>query len=105
MGVGRAIAFYSAQGYAVFVPVSDISRYDLIVDTGEELLRVEVKTTRQSNNDVGLRTLGGNQSWNGEVKRISSSDCDVVFIVNLNTGTEREFLAKDLEGRSSVRVA
>ena len=105
IGVGRAIAHYSSKGYAVFIPVSDVSRYDLIVDTGEKLLRVEVKTTRSVRNDVSLRTLGGNQSWSGEIKRISSSDCDIVFVVNLNTGTEREFLASELEGRSTVKVA
>ena len=86
LGIGRAIARYSAKGYAVFVPVADVSRYDLIVDTGERLLRVEVKTTTQLNGEVSLRTMGGNTSWNGIVKRISGDDCDVVFAVNLNTG-------------------
>jgi PD-(D/E)XK endonuclease len=65
LGIGRAIAHYSAKGYAVFVPVADVSRYDLIIDTGDRLLRVEVKTTTQLNGEVSLRTMGGNTSWNG----------------------------------------
>ena len=105
IGVGKAIAYYTAKGYAVFVPVSDVSRYDLVIDTGKQLLRVEVKTTRQANGQVNLRTLGGNQSWNKEVKRVSSADCDLVFLVNLNTGVEREYQAGTLEGRNSLKVA
>lgn len=104
VGIGRAIAYYTSQGYAVFVPVADVSRYDLVVDTGTSLLRVEVKTTTQPGGAVGLRTKGGNSSWNGVVKRVSGTDCDVVFAVNLNTGAEREFSVRDLEGKSSVTL-
>ena len=104
VGIGRAIAYYSAMGYAVFTPVADISRYDLIVDTGEQLLRVEVKTTTQASGEIALRTMGGNRTWDGVVKRISEADCDVVFAVNLTSGTEREFPAAQLAGRNSVTV-
>jgi hypothetical protein len=104
IGLARAIAYYTNKGYAVFIPVTDVSRYDLLVDTGVRILRVEVKTTRQADGSVTLRTTGGNQSWSGVVKRISSEDCDVVFIVNLLTGAEQEFESHDLEGRSSVTV-
>lgn len=104
LGVARAVWYYTEKGCAVFTPVSDVSRYDLIVDDGQRLLKVEVKTTRQKNGQVGLRTHGGNQSWSGECKRISASDCDIVFAVNLNSGTVREFQASDLAGRNSVTV-
>jgi hypothetical protein len=104
IGVARAAAFYANKGFAVFVPVSDMTRYDLVVDTGERLLRVEVKTTREKNGEVHLATDGGNRSWSGEVKALSATDCDLVFIVNLNTGTEREFVASELDGRKTIRV-
>src|SRR5579859_3724207 len=104
IGVGAAIAHYAAQGFPVFAPVADIARYDLIVDTGKQLLRVEVKTTSTANGQVGLRTLGGNQSWSGEVKRISAEDCDVVFCYNVLTGAHRIFSASEMEGRRSVTV-
>lgn len=105
IGVGHAIAHYSAKGYAVFVPIADIKRYDLIVDTGTELLRVEVKTTTNDRGQVKLLTCGGNQSWNGVSKKLSSDDCDLVFAINLNTGAIREFPSSELHGRSSVKVA
>jgi len=104
MGVGRAIAYYSAKGWAAFIPVADMSRYDLIVDDGERLIKVEVKTTTRTNGEISLRTKGGNSTWSGIVKYISTSDCDVVFVVNLNTGGEREYPATELAGRSSVVI-
>ena len=65
IGVGLAVAYYASKGYAVFVPVADASRYDLLVDTGEQILRVEVKTTQSRQGTVSLRTMGGNRSWSG----------------------------------------
>jgi hypothetical protein len=104
IGVGHAVAYYAAKGYAVFIPVADVSRYDLIVDTGTELLRVEVKTTAQKSGAVTLRTAGGNQSWNGTVKRLSVDDCDLVFVVNILTGSQREYPIAEIAGRNQVTI-
>lgn len=104
IGVARAIAYYAERGDAVFIPVSDTSRYDLVVDLGEEgLIRVEVKSTTHPQGEVCLRTKGGNKTGN-TIKRLSADDCDVVFCVNLHTAGWREFHIKELEGRTTVRV-
>lgn len=104
LGVAVAIAHYTKLGYAVFVPVSDVSRYDLIIDDGSGPLRLEVKTTKSSVGAVQLRTLGGNRSWSGEVKRITPEDCDLVFCYNANSGSFKEFTSAELNGRTSVTV-
>lgn len=104
VGVAKAIAYYAAQGLPVFVPVSDISRFDLVVLRDGKLMRVEVKTTASITNEVSLRTKGGNKSGTGKEARISSEDCDLVYCVNLNNGIEREFEVKELEGRCSVTL-
>lgn len=104
VGVAKAIAYFVAKGYAVFVPVTDCNRYDLLVDSGEKILRVEVKTTAAVSDNVGLRTKGGNQSWSGEIKRLSSDDCDIVFLVNLRNGVEREYPIEELAGRNSITL-
>jgi len=75
-----------------------------VVDTGERLLRVEVKTSRQASGEIDLRTHGGNQSWTGVVKRVTATDCDVVFVVNVTTGGEREYPVSALEGMSTITV-
>lgn len=104
VGVAIAVAYYTKLGYAVFVPVSDVSRYDLVVDNGSRLIRVEVKTTSQENGSLGLRTLGGNQSWSGEIKRISVNDCDEVFCYNVITESIKIYPASELEGKTKITV-
>lgn len=104
VGVARAIAYYTERGGKVFIPVSDVSRYDLIVDMEGKLIRVEVKTTMQENGEFALRTCGGNQSWNKVVKRIDVKDCDMVFLYNMFTGSEFERTAEELQGRCTIRL-
>jgi hypothetical protein len=104
IGVGKAIAYYSAKGYAVFTPVADVSRFDLIFDTGDQLLRVEVKTTTSANGDFNLRTMGGNRSWTGKTVFLSADHCDRLFLVDLVTGVEREFTIDELAGRSTIKL-
>jgi hypothetical protein len=104
IGIARAIAYYTELGCGVFLPVSDFSRYDLIVDTGARLERVEVKTSSQTNREFTLRTMGGNQSWNGVAKHLSPVDFDKVCLVHIGTGAQREFDISELAGRSTIRL-
>lgn len=103
IGVAYAISYYTSLGYAVFVPVSDVSRYDLLVDTRNGINRVEVKSCSAVDNKFMLRTNGGNQTWNKKSKYLSSEDCDRVFLYNINSGNGKEFDISELEGRSSIK--
>lgn len=83
IGVAAAILHFTKLGWSVSLPVSDTQRYDLIFDDGFNLSRVECKTTSYIRNgkfEVNLATAGGNQSWNGVIKNISSKDSDFVFV-------------------------
>lgn len=107
IGVAQAIYYYTLQGYKVSIPNTDSTRYDLIVDKGNKLYRVQCKTTytnsRAGNPQAMLRTMGGNRSWNGEVKRISADETDLVWICA--HGTEGyEFPVDMLAGRSSITL-
>jgi hypothetical protein len=66
IGVGAAIAWFMANGYCVLMPLSESQPYDLVVDDGERLQRVQVKTTTAKSPYgryvVSLQTAGGNQS-------------------------------------------
>ena len=103
--MAAAILHYTRLGYAVLIPVSDVSRYDLVIDVDGVLERVEVKSTSSKNHEFSLRTSGGNQSWSGEVKRISCADCDRVFLYNLTTGSSKDFHSSELEGRRSINFS
>ena len=85
IGVAEAIRYYTRLGYEVFHPLTEATRVDLVALRGEEILRIQCKTSSfQSKGSrsyaVSLVTSGGNQSWSGEVKRISSKEVDIVFI-------------------------
>lgn len=105
VGVAQAIFYYTLQGYKVSIPNTDSTRYDLIVDKDGKLFRVQCKTTyakaKSGAPTVGLRTMGGNQSWNGVVKKITSDETDLIWVCS--EGKEAwEFPVADLEGRSTV---
>jgi hypothetical protein len=70
-------------GAFVFVPFGHSPDYDLVADLDGRVLRVQVKTSTCWNRGryvVALCTRGGNQSWNGIVKKLDSTRCDYVFV-------------------------
>ena len=63
IGVGAAIAYFTSKGCTVCLPLNDSQDYDLVVDHGGALKRVQVKTTRyrepSGNFQVCLKSSGG----------------------------------------------
>ena len=81
-GEMSAMYWLVSQGAAVFLPVGHSPHVDLIADFGDELVRVQVKTASVYRNrrwELALCTRGGNQSWNGLVKRLDRGRCDALF--------------------------
>jgi len=79
LGEFSAMEWLGTQGYGVWIPLGHSPDCDLIADDGARLLRVQVKTTtryRHKRWEVMVCTRGGNQSWNGIVKRFSAMRCD-----------------------------
>ncbi len=73
-----------SKGFGVCYPIGHSPDYDLIADDGEQLIRVQVKTSTQYGNRrwrVAICTRGGNQSWSGLVKRFDTSRCDRLFVL------------------------
>jgi hypothetical protein len=64
-GMGVAIAYFSRIGIRIGIPLTDSQPYDLMIDDGGSLSRVQVRTTtiREGRSYVvGLKTVGGNKS-------------------------------------------
>ncbi len=83
-GIGAAIAYFTKYGYSVSVPLTDTQKYDLVVDLNNTLYRVQVKTTTYSQRGipiVNIRTLGGNRSGTGRIKKFDPSQADYLFIL------------------------
>jgi hypothetical protein len=83
IGEMSAFAWLISAGAFVSIPFGHSPDYDLVADFGDHLARVQVKTSTSFHRDryvVALCTRGGNQSWNGIVKRMDASRCDQVFV-------------------------
>lgn len=84
LGELSAMEWFGRQGARVFVPVTHSPDYDLIVDLGGRVLRVQVKTSSCRGRDrweVSICTRGGNQSWNGLTNVFSAARCDLLFVL------------------------
>lgn len=82
-GEYSAIAWLGTQYRSVSVPLGNCSDYDVVADIDGRLVKVQVKTSRQRIGErfgVTLCTRGGNQSWNGIIKRFSPDRCDYLFV-------------------------
>ena len=105
IGEHSAIQWLYSQGYVVLIPIGHSRDIDMVaVDDEARLLRVQVKTTtrfRKGRWEVMICTRGGNQSWNGLVKRFSADRCDRLFVL---AGDGRRWFipAERVDGGSGV---
>lgn len=84
MGESIAACWLMQQGYGVWIPFGHSPDSDLLAQKEDKLLRIQVKTSTVSRNDrwsVATCTRGGNQSWNGLVKRLEAERFDYLFVV------------------------
>lgn len=85
IGAARAVYEFTKKGYTVLVPLSDSDKYDIVVDDGDRLLKVQVKTTQCKSPSggyaVNLKTSGGNTKTNTITKR-KEGDYDLLFVLS-----------------------
>lgn len=97
IAVSRAIARFTTMGYGVALPLTESAPYDVIVDTGKELRRVQVRYC--SVREVALRRIHSN-SKGYVVKKTKAGTYDWLYIFK-NTG--EEYLIKEcLADRNSI---
>jgi PD-(D/E)XK nuclease superfamily protein len=106
IGEQSALCWLIEQRAKVSIPFGHSPDYDFVADLGGRLLRVQVKTGtffRHGRWEVSVATYGGNQSWNGLVKRLDPSRCDYLFVLVGNG--RRWFIPSDvLGGGRSIRL-
>jgi hypothetical protein len=99
----QAIATFTRLGYDVSVPITESAKYDLIVDTPDELRRVQVKYS--SGRKVDLRNIHSNASGY-VVKKCEPEAYDWLYIFYAGeTGCEEYLMPECLAGRNSVSLA
>src|SRR5581483_7375598 len=62
IATSRAIAVFTAMGYDVSIPLTESAAYDLVVDDGSRLERVQCKYVSVSRNQVDLRRIHSNST-------------------------------------------
>ena len=98
IAVAQAISTFTKIGYEVAIPLSESAAYDLIVDTREELARVQVRFS--SEKDVELRRIHSN-SKGYVVKKTRLNAYDWLYVLKSDG---KEYLIKEcLSSRRSVR--
>lgn len=84
IGEARAIYEYTRMGFVVLRTIFDSAKYDLVIDDGVTLKRVQVRTSanhKQSGGfEVNLKTTGGNTKTN-TIRPRCEDDYDIVFVL------------------------
>jgi len=96
--VSRAIVRFTTMNYDVALPLTESAAYDLIIDTGEELKRVQVRYT--STGEVALRKIHSN-SKGYVVKKTQENAYDWMYVFK-STG-EEYLIKKCLANRNSIK--
>lgn len=97
IAVAHAITRFTKMGYDVALPFTESAAYDLIVDIGETLKRVQIRYS--SVREVPLRRIHSN-SKGYVVKKTKSDAYDWLYIFK-STG-EEYLIKKCLVGRNSI---
>lgn len=106
LGLTDAIHWFGANGYSISLPLIDAQPYDLIVDDGDRLQRVQVKTTTYRSPYgiyvVSLATRGGNQSFH-TTKPFDPGSAELLYV--LTDSDERYLIPTNrIRGRGAVNL-
>lgn len=109
IGVAAAIDYFVRKMNIVSIPFTEASDYDLIVDDGEKLQKVQVKTSifrprgEGTPFQVALSTKGGNRSGYQKVKHFTERNVDLLFIL---TGSDKKYLipVNEINNISTINV-
>jgi PD-(D/E)XK nuclease superfamily protein len=106
-GLGTAIGWFTQHGYRVAIPLTDSQDYDLIVDDGKKLYKVQVRTTyhlRYENiYQVNLVVSGGNRSGTGKTKYFDPEKVDLLFVLT-DSGDQYLIPCDEITVRKSINL-
>lgn len=77
----RSLLYFTEKGYLCSVPYGNVGRYDLLVDTGKKIVRIQCKSAHK--NDNGSYTVNTSNTAikaNGNVRKFYTKD-EIDFII------------------------
>lgn len=108
VGLGSAIAYFTAHGYVVSIPLNDNQGYDLIVDKDNHLQRVQVKTTGAKTRGsrtytVQLKSVHARKSSKNVIRRFTADRADLLYVL-VADGTKYLIPAQLADGKTSMSL-
>jgi hypothetical protein len=98
IAVARSIATFTLMGYDVALPLTESAAYDIIVDTGAKLFRVQVRFS--TGREVELRRIHSN-STGYVIKKTKKDAYDWLYV--LFADGEEYLIKQCLDGRRSIK--
>lgn len=98
IGVTQAIATFTRFNYDVSLPITESAAYDIVVDDGKKIYRVQVRYW--GGVEVDLRRIHSN-SKGYVIKKPSANVYDWLYILKSNG--EEYLIPECLEGRRSIK--
>ena len=89
VATSRAVATFTAMGFDVSIPLTESAAYDLVVDDGNQLVRVQCKFVAGA--QVDLRRIHSN-AQGYVVKRSPANSYDWLYVLKADG---REYLLKE----------
>lgn len=105
VGIGVAIAEFTKRGWVVAIPLIDAQSYDLIIDYGDGLKKVQVKTTGYKPEgcfSVQLKHVHHNKTQN-VISNFDKSLVDFVFVL-CKDGTSYLIPVNEIKQRTEMRL-
>ena len=96
--VAQAIATFTKMGYDVALPLTESASYDLLLDVGNDVKRIQVRYT--GNGEVDLRRVHSN-SQGYVVKKSKENAYDWLYV--LKSSGEEYLIKTCLVGRRSIK--
>ena len=77
----RSLLYFSNKGYLCSIPYGNVGRYDLLVDTGKKIVRIQCKSAHKNDNgSYTVNTSNTAMKANGNVRKFYTKD-EIDFII------------------------
>jgi len=77
----RSLLYFTNKGYLCSIPYGNVGRYDLLVDTGKKIVRIQCKSAHKNDNgSYTVNTSNTAMKANGNVRKFYTKD-EIDFII------------------------
>lgn len=99
----KSILFFNEKGYIVSIPYGNAGRYDLLVDTGKKILKIQCKTaSKNANGSYTVCTSNTSMKSQGNIRKYYTKD-QIDFIMTF-IENEAVFIPVELIEKTASKV-